>query len=228
MAVTYAVCTWRCWTLLLLQFERERTQLVYEFILFNMILISQLLSAYAQWNYAFFNIFTQYDQLAPIKLWNCRNALRAATHRMSFRSLKQSCICFMHDQEILRHCVTSSLALDNWRQKYCQTLGYKPNPSISQCDFQCLILPTIQKYSLPLKLKKHIKQLQMGRRSTKNLTWLNELSYVKNTFPVIWYLKCNSSWTQTPDSKRENRSNSWVWSKLILSFKYFDKFNPSN
>ena len=30
-------------------------------------------------------------------------------------------------QKIMEFCVTSSLTLDNWEQKYCQTLGNKPN-----------------------------------------------------------------------------------------------------
>ena len=33
------------------------------------------------------------------------------------------------------------------------------------CDFQCLILPTIKKCSLLVKLNQHIKQLQMDRNS---------------------------------------------------------------
>ena len=31
--------------------------------------------------------------------------------------------------EIMESCMTSSLAFDNWEQKYCQTLGNKPNYS---------------------------------------------------------------------------------------------------
>ena len=74
----------------------------------------------------------------------------------------------MHDHRIFRHCLTSSLTLKNWGQKYCQTIGYEPNPSILQCDLiQRLILPTIQKYSLIPKLKQHMKQLRMDTNTQK-------------------------------------------------------------
>ena len=36
---------------------------------------------------------------------------------------------------ITEFCVTSSLAIDNWGQKYCETLGNKPNPSIPIIDW---------------------------------------------------------------------------------------------
>ena len=32
--------------------------------------------------------------------------------------------------KFMEFCVTSSLALDNWEQSYCQTLDNKPNPSL--------------------------------------------------------------------------------------------------
>ena len=100
---------------------------------------NHLLSEYTQWNYASFNVkISRLTSKAPIKLSNCRNTLYVATHHMSFPSLKQSRTYLMHDHGILRHCITP-LALDNWGQKYCQTLGYKPNPSIPQCNFQCWI-----------------------------------------------------------------------------------------
>ena len=35
-------------------------------------------------------------------------------------------ICRSYMHEIMECCVTSSLALDNWAHKYCQTLGNKP------------------------------------------------------------------------------------------------------
>ena len=87
----------------------------------------------------------------------------------SFPPLKQSHIHLLHDHQIFHHCMTSSLTLNNWGQKYCQTLGNKPNPSIPLCDLiPCLILPMIQKYSLPLKLKQYIKQLRMDTNTQKN------------------------------------------------------------
>ena len=90
ITVTHAVCKWRCWTLPLLWFEREKMQLVYEIIL-----LKKILSENLQWNYAsFINVTLIY--LMPAK----------------------------------EFCVTSSLALNNWVQKYCQNLGNKPNPSI--------------------------------------------------------------------------------------------------
>ena len=83
--------------------------------------------------------------------------------------LKQSHIHLMHDHRIFHHCMTSSLPLNNWGQKYCQTLRYKPNPSIPQCDLiQRLILPTIQKNSLCLKLKKTHKGTANGYKYLKN------------------------------------------------------------
>ena len=56
ITVTHAVCTRRCWTLSLLRFERERMQLVYEFILLNKISRNRLLSEHMQLNYASFNV----------------------------------------------------------------------------------------------------------------------------------------------------------------------------
>ena len=44
ITVRHPVCTWRCCILPLLRFERERMQLVYEFILLNKILRNRLLS----------------------------------------------------------------------------------------------------------------------------------------------------------------------------------------
>ena len=49
ITVTHAVCPWRCWTLPLLRFERDRIQLVYEIILLNKILRNHLLSEHLQW-----------------------------------------------------------------------------------------------------------------------------------------------------------------------------------
>ena len=48
----------------------------------------------------------------------------------SFPPLKQSHIHLLHDHGTVCHCMTSTLTINNWGQKYCQTLGYKPNPSI--------------------------------------------------------------------------------------------------
>ena len=39
--------------------------------------------------------------------------------------------------EIMKSCMTSSLAFDNWEQKYCQTLGNKPN--YSHCAARTII-----------------------------------------------------------------------------------------
>ena len=105
----------------------------------------------------------------------------------SFPPLKQSHIHLMHDHRIFRHCMTSSLT---WGQKYCQTLGYKRNWSIPQCDLiQCLILQTIQKNSLRLKLKKTHKTIVNGYKYPKNWPGQMTTPYQKTElFPVIWYL----------------------------------------
>ena len=98
----------------------------------------------------------------------------------SFAPLKQSHIHLLHDHGIFRHCMTSSLTLNNWGQKYCQTLGYKPNPSIPECDLiQCLILPTIPKYSLLLKLKQPESNCEWIQIPQK-LTWPNDNTISKN------------------------------------------------
>ena len=124
----------------------------------------------------------------------------------------------LHDHRILLQYLT-------WGQKLSNS-GYKANPSSQQSDFQCLILPTTKKYSLLFKLKQHIKKLRIDRNS-KGINLAKRIIYKKkqSTFPVI-YLKCHSSRTPTPDSKQENGSNSWVWSKPVWNSKYFDKFNP--
>ena len=56
ITVTHAVCTWRCWTLPLLRFERKRMQLVYKFTLLNKILRNHVLSEHMQWDYTPFNV----------------------------------------------------------------------------------------------------------------------------------------------------------------------------
>ena len=58
LTVTHPVCKWRCCTFPVLQFERERMQLVYEIVLFNKILRNHLLSEHQllQWNYASFKV----------------------------------------------------------------------------------------------------------------------------------------------------------------------------
>ena len=56
LTVTHAVSKWRCCTLPVLRFERERMQLVYEIVLFNKILRNHLLSENQQWNYASFKV----------------------------------------------------------------------------------------------------------------------------------------------------------------------------
>ena len=116
-----------------------------------------------------------------MKLSNCQNTFYVASHRKSFPSY------LIHGHGILRHCATSSLALDNGGKKYCQ----------------CLILPTIQKCSLPLKLKPHIKQLQMDRNSKKiNLAKRIIVSQKTELVFCTISLKCRSSrLTQTPDGK---------------------------
>ena len=127
---------------------------------------------------------------------------------------------------ITEFCVTSSLALDNWGQKYCRTLGYKPNSSMRFSILKFVIIPTIQNYSLPLKLKQRIEQLRMERNSKKINMLVRRIivspsrDFWDNVF-LVWYLKCHSSRTQTPYSKQENRSNSWVWYKPVWNFKYF-------
>ena len=51
ITVTNTVCTWRCWTLPLLRFERQRMQPCLRHHLLNKILKSDLLSENRQWNY---------------------------------------------------------------------------------------------------------------------------------------------------------------------------------
>ena len=71
--------------------DDERMQLVYDIKLLQKIWRNHLHSEHLQWNDASFNV----------KI-NCQNTLYAATHRMSFPSLKKSRIYLMHDHGILR------------------------------------------------------------------------------------------------------------------------------
>ena len=158
ITVRHPVSTWRWCTLPLLRFERERMQLVYEFILLNKILRNRLLSKHMQWNYASFNVKS--NRLTSISFNKIIRVPKYFICGHSSHVIPLSRIYLMHDHGILRHWVTS-FALDIWGKKYCQTLGYKPNPSIPQCDFQCLTLPAIQKYWFLLKLKQHIKHAQL-------------------------------------------------------------------
>ena len=117
--VAHAVCTGRCWTLPRFTFRTWKNATCYCFSI--KILRNHLLSEHMQWNYASFNVKS--NSLTS----NCRNASYVATYRMSFPSLEQSRTYLMHDH--------GTLVLDNWGQKYCQTLGFKPYPSIPQCDY---------------------------------------------------------------------------------------------
>ena len=59
-------------------------------------------------------------------------------------------------------------------------------PITSQCDFQCLMLPTIQKYLLLRKLKQRIKQLRMDRNS-KNVNLAKRIILSQKTE----HISCN-------------------------------------
>ena len=56
-----------------------------------------------------------------------RNLLLSENMQWNYVSFNVTLNYFMH--EITEFCVTYSLALDNWEQKSCQTLGNKPNHS---------------------------------------------------------------------------------------------------
>ena len=125
--------------------SNKRMQPVYKFILINKILTNHLFSEHMWWNYASCNVKSnRLTSICSNKIIKLPNSLYAATHHMSFPSRKQSPIYLMHDHGILCHICVTCLALDNWGQKYCKPLGYKPNLSILQCGFQCLILPIIK------------------------------------------------------------------------------------
>ena len=146
ITVTHGVCTWKCWSLSLSQFEQKNATCLEVHFDQQDFKKSPFFGTYAMKLCAPFDVKSNRltSILAPIKLSNCRNSLYyAATHRMSFPSLKQSHLYLRHDHGILCHCMRC-LALDNWGQKYCKPLGYKPNLSILQCGFQCLILPVIK------------------------------------------------------------------------------------
>ena len=179
-----AVCMWRT---------------IKGYCFLSKILRNHLLSEHMQWNYASFNV-TSKRLMSTSSKKNYQTAKILYTWPLipsSFSPLKESHTHFMHDHGIFHHCMTSSLTLNNWGQKYCQTLGYEPNPSIPPCDLiQRLILPTIQKYSLLLKLNQHMKQLRMDT-NTQKIDLAKQWHHHQKTelFPVIWYLKCHSSWT---------------------------------
>ena len=67
------------------------------------------------------NLFT----FRSIRLWEITSFPKICTEIMHHSMLPLFISC-----TITELCAISSLALDNWRQKYCQTLGSKPNPSI--------------------------------------------------------------------------------------------------
>ena len=56
-----------------------------------------------------------------------RNHLLSENMQWNYAPFKVTLNYLMH--KTMEFCVTSSLALDNWEQKYCQTLGSKPNDS---------------------------------------------------------------------------------------------------
>ena len=148
----------------------------------NKILRNHLLSEHMRWNCASFKVKSnRLMSTSSKKSYQTAEILYTwPLIPSSFSPLKQSHIHLKHDHGTFCHCMTSTLTLNNWGQKYCQTLGYKPNPSIPQCDLiQCFILPTIKKYSLLLKLKQHIKQLRMDTK-TQKIGRLNDNIISKN------------------------------------------------
>ena len=57
-----------------------------------------------------------------------RNHLLSENMQWNYASINVTLNYLMH--EIMEFCVTSSLALHNWEQNYCQILGNKPNHSL--------------------------------------------------------------------------------------------------
>ena len=70
-----------------------------------------------------------YKVILPNKV--LRNHLLSENMQWNYASLNVTLNYLMH--EIMEFCVTSSLALDNWGQERCQTLGNKPNHSHQVC-----------------------------------------------------------------------------------------------
>ena len=125
--------------------SNKRMQLVYKFILINKILTNHLFSEHMWWNYASCNVKS--NRLTSI----CSNKIIKLPkfficgHSSHVIPITETIpIYLMHDHGILCHIYVTCLALDIWGQKYCKPLGYKPNLSILQCGFQCLILPIIK------------------------------------------------------------------------------------
>ena len=71
-----------------------------------------------------YNLFTR--SFYSIKFSEINHHL-SENMKWNYASFNVTLSYLMH--EILEFCVTSSLALDNWEQKYCQTLGNKPSHS---------------------------------------------------------------------------------------------------
>ena len=115
----------------------------------------------------------------------------------SFLPLKQSHIHLLHDHRIFHHCMTSSLTLNNWGQKYCQTLGYIPKPINSTVWFNSIFNTTnVSKIFITSKTQTTHKAIANGYKYPKNWPGQMITPYQKTElFPVIWYLKCHSSRT---------------------------------
>ena len=110
----HAVCTWKLWNLPLSWFvyERIRLNLKIERGLHVKMLDSML-----------FNKILRNHLLSENMLWN-------------YASFNVSLTYLMH--EIMDFCMTSSLALDNWEQKYCQTTGNTAKP-FTPCPARTII-----------------------------------------------------------------------------------------
>ena len=175
ITVTHAVCTWRCCTLALLRFERERMQLVYEFILLNKILRNRLLSEHMQWNYASFNVKS--NKLTSISF------KKIISPEILYMWPLIPCHSPQWNNPVFISCTITEFCVIGWHlwlwttegKNIVKLLAISPtcqfHSAIFNCDFQCLTLLTIQKYWFLLKLKQHIKQLQMME--------IYELSHVK-------------------------------------------------
>ena len=116
----HAVCTWKLWNLPLSWFVYERIRL--NLIIPRVLKIERSLHV------------KMLDSMLLNKI--LRNHLLFENMHWNYASFNVTLTYLMH--EIMDFCMTSSLALDNWEQKYCQTLGNTAKP-FTPCPARTII-----------------------------------------------------------------------------------------
>ena len=126
---SHAVCTWKLWNYFPLSwflYERIRLNLINPRVLKIERGVHEKKLDSAPFTVGPWKNATCLEVILLNKI--LRNHLLSENMQGNYASINVTLNYLLH--EIMEFCVTSSLALDNWEQKYCQILGNKPNYSL--------------------------------------------------------------------------------------------------